>query len=135
MEQALIRLVWERAHSRCEYCLLPHDASILAFEIDHIIAQKHEGPTRASNLALACFYCNSFKGPNLSGIDPLTKKITNLFNPRRHKWEKHFRYEGAVLVGLTPVGRATIQTLNINNDDAMTLREGLIAEGRFPPDD
>jgi hypothetical protein len=82
---------------------------------------------------LACFYCNSFKGPNIAGIDPVTKKLTKLFNPRRHKWEKHFRYDGPILRGLTPIGRATVQVLNINNDDAVTLREGLIAEGRFPP--
>src|SRR5262245_57122764 len=133
MDEALTRLVWERAGSRCEYCLLPHDASVLQFEVDHVIALKHEGPTRPSNLALACFYCNSFKGPNIAGIDPVTKKLTKLFHPRRHKWGRHFRYDGPRLVGLTPIARATVQVLNINNDDAVALRDGLIAEGRFPP--
>jgi 5-methylcytosine-specific restriction endonuclease McrA len=42
----------------------------IPFEIDHIIAESHGGPTAAQNLALACYHCNSFKGANLAGIDP-----------------------------------------------------------------
>jgi hypothetical protein len=62
MEQALTTLVWQRAHATCEYCQLPQSLSPIPFEIDHIIAQKHGGATDATNLALACFYCNSFQG-------------------------------------------------------------------------
>jgi hypothetical protein len=61
------------------------------FEIDHISSLKHEGPTVAGNLALSCFRCNSYKGTDLAGRDPLTRKLTPLFNPRRHKWARHFR--------------------------------------------
>jgi len=42
------------------------------FEIDHIISKKHHGPTVASNLALSCFHCNSFKGSDIGGRDSLT---------------------------------------------------------------
>jgi 5-methylcytosine-specific restriction endonuclease McrA len=62
MDQALIRLVWRRAQGRCEYCLLPQEFSTVTFEIDHIISQKHGGLTTAANLALSCFFCNSYKG-------------------------------------------------------------------------
>ena len=55
MDDALEQLVWRRAHRRCEYCQLPREFSRAPFEIDHIIALKHRGPTRASNLCLACF--------------------------------------------------------------------------------
>jgi hypothetical protein len=55
MDRALEELVWRRAGGRCEYCQLPHEGHELSFEIDHIIAKKHRGPTRASNLCLACF--------------------------------------------------------------------------------
>jgi hypothetical protein len=89
-----------------------HDPT--AHEIDHVIAVVHGGPTRASNLALACFLCNSYKGPNLAGIDPETKRITRLFHPRRHKWARHFRWNGPLLEGRTPIGRATIAVLKIN---------------------
>jgi hypothetical protein len=133
MDRELEELVWRRARGRCEYCQLPHEYDELTFEIDHIIALKHRGPTRASNLCLACFACNNHKGTNLSGVDPKTKKIVNLFNPRRHKWNRHFRWDGPILVGRTPIGRATIIVLEINLDYRVDLRQGLIDEGVFPP--
>jgi len=55
MDRELEELVWRRAGGRCEYCQLAQESHELAFEIDHIIALKHRGPTRASNLCLACF--------------------------------------------------------------------------------
>jgi HNH endonuclease len=54
MDRALERLVWERAGRRCEYCQVAQEHNRLSFEIDHIIAKKHDGPTRAANLCLAC---------------------------------------------------------------------------------
>lgn len=103
------------------------------FEIDHVIPLCHGGPTRAANLCLACFFCNSFKGPNLAGIDPKTKKIVPLFHPRRHKWHRHFRWDGPRLVGRTPAGRATLVVLRINLALRVDHRLGLIEEGVFPP--
>jgi len=102
------------------------------FEIDHIIARKHKGPTVASNLCLSCFYCNSAKGPDISSLD--RRKLTPLFNPRRHKWSRHFCWEGAHLVGITPIGRVTVALLNINDPLRVGLREELIEEGLFPPE-
>ncbi len=133
MNAALIRLVWQRANGRCEYCQMPQAADDATFEIDHIVAQKHVGPSVASNLCLSCFYCNSFKGSDLSSLDPKTRKLTPLFNPRRHKWAKHFRWLGAHLVGRTPIGRVTVVLLHINDEYRVELREGLIEEGVFPP--
>jgi hypothetical protein len=133
MRQALINLVWQRAGNRCEYCHLSiHQMPDLAFEIDHIRAIKHRGPTQAGNLCLACFACNNHKGANLSGYDPVGKQVVTLFNPRRHKWAKHFRWDGPVLVGLTPIGRVTVIVLEINLDYRVDLRQGLIDEGVFP---
>lgn len=132
MDDALVQLVWNRAGGICEYCLLPQEYSHLTFEVDHIIATCHGGATRASNLALTCFYCNRYKGPNLAGIDPVSKKLWPLFHPRRHKWKRHFRYDGPVLVGLTHTGRATIAVLQINDPAAVALREALIDAGLWP---
>ncbi len=133
MNKALEQLVWRRARGRCEYCYLPHEHSCIPFEIDHIIARKHGGRTIASNCAVSCFYCNTFKGPNLSGIDDETGKIVRLFHPRRHKWSAHFTWDGPVLIGKSSIGRATIAVLQINQPDAIAAREALIAEGVFPP--
>jgi hypothetical protein len=134
MDEALAALVWERAGHRCEYCRLHQDHSWLTFEIDHIIARKHGGKSVAGNLALSCFYCNSFKGPNIAGRDPKTGVITRLFHPRRHKWSRHFRWNGPVLVGRTAIGRTVIAVLNINEADAVATRAALIAAGLFSTD-
>ena len=132
MDAALTQLVWERAKGRCEYCQLPQESDDRPFEIDHIISRKHQGPTVAGNLALSCFRCNSFKGSDIGGRDPKTRKLTALFNPRRHKWHRHFRWEGPVLVGLTPIGRVTVAVLKINLDHRVGFRQRLIDEGVFP---
>jgi len=133
MDASLERLVWERAVHRCEYCLVPQQADVLPFHIDHIIAQQHGGETVSSNLALACYACNLHKGPNLSGRDPRTRKIVRLFDPRRHTWQRHFRWNGPVLVGRSAIGRATVVTLGINLPHRVELRQFLIGEGTFPP--
>jgi HNH endonuclease len=132
MDSTLEALVWQRAHSHCEYCRMPQEYERFTHEIDHVIARKHGGPTVAANLALACFPCNNHKGPNLAGLDPRTKRLTRLFNPRRHKWERHFRWESPYLVGRTAIGRVTIVVLEINSLDRVLLRQALIEEGVFP---
>jgi hypothetical protein len=133
LELTLIREVWRRAGGLCEYCQLGQSQSDLAFEIDHIIARKHGGPTRTGNLALSCFRCNSFKGSDLGGLDPKTRKLTPLYHPRRHSWTRHFRWDGPYLIGRTPIGRVTITVLKINDPFRVEVRRELIEEGVFPP--
>lgn len=134
LDAALIRLIWHRAMGRCEYCQLGQEFDDRPFEIDHIQSRKHGGPTVAGNLALSCFRCNSFKGSDIAGRDPKTRRLTPLFNPRRHKWAKHFRWEGAYLVGRSPIGRVTVAVLQINDSFRVELREELMEEGIFPPE-
>jgi HNH endonuclease len=132
MDDELTQLVWQRARHRCEYCQLHQQSSRLVFEIDHIIAKKHGGLTTTANLALTCFYCNRFKGSNIAGRDHRSRKVVPLFHPRRHKWSRHFRWNGPVLVGRTPAGRATIVVLNINHPEAIATRAGLMEAPHFP---
>ncbi len=131
MQRQLIELIRQRASFRCEYCHFPERFSGLNFQIDHIIPEKHGGQTASDNLALSCIYCNSYKGPNLSGVDPVTTEIVRLFHPRRDGWEEHFRWRGAVLIGRTPIGRATIEVLRINEPTAVALRRLFIRAGAF----
>ncbi len=132
MDKRLERRVWERAGHACEYCRLPQFASQLPLHLEHIIARQHDGRTEASNLAIACPRCNLHKGPNLSGIDPRTRRVVRLYNPRRHKWQRHFRWNGPYLLGRTAAGRATIAVLAINDARAVEIQRELIAEGVFP---
>ena len=134
MDESLAEAVRSRAEHACEYCRLPENVDPVPFEIEHIIPRKHEGPTTLSNLAYSCLHCNRHKGPNLSGIDRHTSRtrLVRLFNPRRHKWERHFRWEGPVLVGRTSIGRVTIRVLAMNDAARVSLRHELIGEGLFP---
>ena len=87
MDESMTRRVRERAGHACEYCRMPQAYyPTVPFPIDHIIARQHGGTTTLGNLALSCLHDNSHKGPNLTGIDPLTRKLTRLFHPMRHKW-------------------------------------------------
>jgi hypothetical protein len=72
---------------------------------------------------------------NIAGIDPKTGKLTPPFNPRRHKWAKHFHWDGPLLVGRTAIGRVTIVVLAMNDPDAVRARKELIEEEVFPRTD
>lgn len=129
MNRRTKQAVWNRANRRCEYCHLPAMYSEFHFEIDHVIAIKHAGGDSLENLCLACFYCNSYKGSNLAGIDPSSGDVVPLFKPRQQNWRRHFRWEGPELVGRTRAGRATIEVLRINEEFALAVRQSLIEEG------
>ncbi|MBV9125614.1 MAG: HNH endonuclease [Planctomycetes bacterium] len=134
MDEATRELVRRRARRRCKYCRLhEEDDPLFTFHVEHIRARQHGGTDTPGNLALACHQDNLHKEPNLTGIDPVTGKLTRLFNPRRHKWTRHFRWDGLRLVGRTAIGRATVVVLGMNLVDRVTLREALITAGRFPP--
>ena len=135
MDETLAEQVRERAGHMCEYCRLPESLYAGPFEIEHVIAKQHGGPTSLGNLANACLRCNKKKGPNLSGIDRVASRtrLVRVFNPRRHKWSAHFRWAGAVLVGRTAIGRVTVQLLRMNDPLRVALRQALMVEGWVPP--
>ena len=86
MDETLRTLVQTRANHRCEYCHLPGHFDTIPLQFDHIVPRTHGGATSPENLALSCVQCHAYKGPNLSGIDPLTGVIVRLFHPRHRRW-------------------------------------------------
>ncbi len=134
MDDAARQAVRERAGRRCEYCHLPEAYVATPFNLEHVVAKQHAGGDSLSNLAYACIRCNLHKGPNLTGIDPETKKLTRLFNPRRGSWKKHFRFDGALLAGKTAVGRTTVALLCMNEPARLALRQELLDQGLLPLD-
>jgi hypothetical protein len=129
MDARLKETVRRRAGLRCEYCHLPEAIAELPFQFDHVIAEQHGGVATENDLALACVRCNRYKGPNLSGIDPESGRLTRLFNPRSDVWSKHFAWKGASLSGRTAIGRTTIAVLQINRPEAQNQRTDLLKEG------
>jgi hypothetical protein len=121
-----------RAQASCEYCLIHADYAVLVHEIDHVVAAKHGGVTAAENLAYACAQCNRFKGSDIATFDPHTGQVVPLFNPRTQSRSEHFRLDGAVIVALSPTGRATERLLQLNLIDRILLRKELLSAGRYP---
>lgn len=111
-----------RANGQCEYCRLPQEYSELRHHVEHIVSKQHGGSDDNGNLALACHRCNLHKGPNLTGVDPETGQLSRLFHPRRDRWPDHFAFNGERLAGLTAMGRATIQVLDMNDPRRLELR-------------
>ena len=130
-DTALRRLVRVRADNRCEYCRLPQFSVDATFHIEHVRPKQHGGSSTAENLALACDRCNLHKGPNLTGIDPLTGLVAVLFDPRRDHWDAHFELDEARVVGKTPVGRTTVELLQMNAWRRRQLRAALLDEERW----
>jgi hypothetical protein len=117
--------VRKRAANCCEYCHLPQETTpFITFHIEHIIAKQHveESHDNPSGLAYACDRCNAFKGPNLSTIDPVTGSKVDVFNPRSDAWSEHFAMSGGTVVGLSPIGRATVRLLHMNDPRRVELR-------------
>ena len=132
MDAATRELVRQRARDCCEYCRLPQAAApYFAFHVEHIRARQHGGSDAPINLALACPDCNAFKGPNLVSFDPETETRVDLFDPRVHSWNEHFAWNGALIVGLTPIGRATVNLFNMNEHERVEMRAELRARGEL----
>jgi len=123
--------VIQRAGARCEYCQYPQDAALFAFEMEHVIAEKHGGKTALENLALACPFCNRAKGTDLGSIDPESGVLTPFYNPRKDVWSAHFALEGPLIRPLTAVGRVTVAILQFNSADRVAERGLLIKLWQF----
>src|SRR5208337_271160 len=132
MDATIKRSVRDRARHRCEYCRLPQAAQpYVTFHIEHVLPRKHGGSDDPSNLALACERCNAFKGTDLSGIDPDTGQVERLFDPRTQVWSDHFELRGALILGRTSTGRATVAVLGMNEDRRVLLRAEILTMGEF----
>ncbi len=132
VSDAIRRQVAERAQGCCEYCRIPQGMSGFQHEPDHIIPQQHGGETVLDNLALACFRCNRYKGPNLGSLDPETGALMLFFNPRLQIWAEHFQLDGAVIRPLTAEGRVTVKILRLNATERVEERQQLQLVGLYP---
>ncbi len=132
---ALQELVKKRANEYCEYCYCPADFSPDFFQFDHILPLSLGGRTEANNLARACGGCNNYKTNKISWFDPLTNVANPLFHPRKDLWTDHFQWneDDTLIIGNTPVGRATIALLQMNRPALINLRELLILVDMHPP--
>ncbi|MBE2234826.1 MAG: HNH endonuclease [Anaerolinea sp.] len=133
----LRRQVAEDAGHRCGYCLSDELLTGVPLAIDHIVPTAKAGKTERDNLWLACRPCNEYKGVETHALDPETKQSVTLFNARRQSWREHFRWsdDGTLIIGVTPTGRATVATLQLNRPLLVKARRRWVSAGWHPPAD
>ncbi|MFT5195137.1 MAG: hypothetical protein ACI9EW_003104 [Cellvibrionaceae bacterium] len=127
--------VRKRANGLCEYCRSPEMFSTELFSVEHIVPVALDGKTELDNLALACMRCNGHKYIKIDATDPVSGKRASLFHPRNDLWQDHFDWSGDFLevIGMTPVGRGTVEALKLNRPHVQNLRRALFAIGEHPP--
>lgn len=127
--------VLERAKGCCEYCLSQEQYSPDSFAVEHIIPLSRGGANTLENLAFACQGCNNRKYTNTEAVDPVTQAIVLLYHPRQHNWNDHFAWSDdySLILGLTPIGRATVEKLQLNRAGLVNLRRILAEAGEHPP--
>ena len=125
------------AQNQCGYCRSLQKYVLGVLEIDHIIPKAAGGSDEEDNLWLACRLCNSYKGTQTQGQDPITQKKVGLYHPRRQKWSSHFTWseDGTRILGLTACGRATAIALKLNNPYAVAVRQAWVSAGWHPPEE
>lgn len=129
------KFIAKRANYLCEYCRILFAYAMQSFVNEHIISIKQGGLTELSNLAFACGGCNSHKSDKIEGLDPNSGNLVSLFHPRKEKWSEHFSWseDKIKIIGLTPTGRATIETLKMNRQGLLNLRTLLLKNNEHPP--
>lgn len=128
----LHRLVASRADHLCEYCLIHEEDTFFGCEVDHIISEKHGGPTAAENLAYACVFCNRNKGSDIGSILlPLSSgRFSRFFNPRTDLWCEHFvldSVDGETIHASSEIGEVTARILGFNTAERLLERRALRA--------
>lgn len=133
---AIQRAVRQRADFLCEYCHASEKWQYVSFTIEHVLPAALGGENNLENLALCCFACNRRKSNKTKALDPITRRLVRLFNPRTQKWSEHLIWseDKAHIVGLTPEGRATIRRLDLNRDRLVKIRLADREVRRHPPE-
>ena len=130
----LRQVLQERAGHRCEYCKVHAAIQRATFHLDHVRPSSRSGGDDPDNRAFACPTCNLSKSDRVALSDPETGELVPLFNPRQDRWSDHFRFEGYVVVRLTPTGRALVAAFDLNSTQYIFIRSIEAGAGLFPPE-
>jgi len=121
------------AAGRCEYCRMHQPLQGATFHVEHIIPRSLGGSSALNNLAWACPSCNLQKSNRVLVLATETPEEVRLFDPRAHEWTDHFRWAGYHIIGLTKVGRVTVEALLLNHQRRTRIRPAEELFGLFPP--
>ncbi len=129
--------VVERAKGCCEYCRSQVRFAMQPFSVEHIVPRSRGGKTEFENLALACQGCNNHKYTKTKWRDPVIGDIVTLYHPRFQRWRDHFAWneDCTLIIGLTPIGLATVEAIYLNREGLINLRRVLYIMGTHPPEE
>jgi hypothetical protein len=113
-----------RANDQCEYCLYPSRYPPDPLTVDHIPPLADHGVSEPANLAYCRQGCNGHKYTATSAFDYVTGRDVRLYNPRTQNWADHFEWneDNEILIGVSPVGRTTIERLQLNRFGLIAMR-------------
>ena len=134
-QSAKRQFVATRAGGRCEYCRAVEVGQLATFEVEHVAPSTVGGSDGVENLAWACGRCNRSKSDRVELIDPESGLAVAVFDPRAMRWVDHFAWRSHELLGLTPIGRALVEALDLNSARRVAIRQDEQILGRFPPPD
>jgi hypothetical protein len=119
----------------CAYCKTAEALSVAVFEFEHIVPRSAGSTTVVENLCFSCPACNRWKAGRTTAPDMTTQQDVPIFHPQRDSWNDHFAWidDASTIIGLTPVGRATIVLLRMNRPQLVRLRRMWVAMGEHPP--
>jgi len=60
-------------------------------------------------------------------------EVVYIFNARQQRWNTHFVWNAVEAIGLTAIGRATVQALDLNRSSMWAIRAEEELRGRHPP--
>lgn len=125
-----------QARYRCGYCQTQEVVSGVPLTLEHLTPKARGGQDDEENLWLSCRLCNEAKGVLTEAADLQTGVSVPLYNPRTQTWTEHFAWEeqSTRLIGLTAVGRATIQALSLNDELRVRARAIWAQAGYHPPE-
>ena len=125
------------AGHRCGYCRTDERLTGSPLSIEHLVPVAAGGQTERENLWRSCRECNERKGTQTQACDQQTGETVRLYHPRTQRWSDHFRWsaDGLLIVGVTAVGRATVEALNLNRPHQIVARQRWVLVGWHPPDE
>ncbi|MFN8439893.1 MAG: HNH endonuclease signature motif containing protein [Caldilineaceae bacterium] len=132
---SLRQQIRKEAHYRCGYCQTQERVSGVPLTIEHLIPVAAGGNNTEVNLWLSCRLCNEAKASQINALDMETGATVPLYNPRTQPWQEHFHWDLSKtrLVGLTAIGRATIDALQLNDEFRIASRAIWVEAGWHPP--
>jgi len=119
-----INALQEEFYGSCVYCMVP-DGLGITFEVEHYRPESRfpKLATKYSNLFYACRTCNGRKGKKWK---ERRRDAEFIVNPCDDRMTQHLRFRGSRVDAQSTAGEFTSETLQLNDDEALKVRERFV---------